>query len=226
MQLLYVLDLSTTAGQVSSITVLFSTLFYISSISNSTTLHGSSLLITVFVFICCIVYFISISHITSNVFKRYIIIIIISYLNCHQLFIIAALYVVSLCHYNLQIFGIMFISDIMLDGRQQTGFDQRGKRKLFDVKVQDNLQIIVLSVSLACVVAVHISIHLKINECRINHHNISKPFLVTVHRANTGKMYMQNLRELTSSAIRIMSLCVIFSADPFSSAMPSSLRYL
>ncbi len=33
----------------------------------------------------------------------------------------------------------MFISDIMLDGRQQTGFDQRGKRKLFDVKVQDNL---------------------------------------------------------------------------------------
>lgn len=31
---------------------------------------------------------------------------------------------------------------------------------------------------------------------------------------------------LTSSAMRIMSVCVIFSADPFSSAMPSSLRYL
>lgn len=31
---------------------------------------------------------------------------------------------------------------------------------------------------------------------------------------------------LTSSAIRMMSACVTFSADPFSSAMPSSLRYL
>lgn len=42
---------------------------------------------------------------------------------------------------------------------------------------------------------------------------------------NNANVKLRKLK-LTSSAMRIKSLSVTFSADPFSSAMPSSLRYL
>jgi len=65
------------------------------------------------------------------------------------------------------------------------------------------------------------------NCCHCKPHHWAMSAYCSINKVHTKCVDVELAEwKLTSSAIRIMSLCVIFSEDPFSSAMPSSLRYL